>query len=749
MENRAYYTFYGQYAHSVFRDEKTGKGTFFLETIQYPVSDTYITRKTVKRDEITQKDVVWYEILCNSLGCPMPFYEKDTPIKVTGYFDKPSDKYGYELKVTEIEVSSNSDEASIRYLKHYTSAKAATQLVSTYGYQIFDFAETEEAPELVQKVTDLTGAEAMKLINEIRRTVAERHLFEFLSKLNIPFPYCIKAVKVYGQQAETYLRQNPFEIGERIGLPYIHCRNIAEAVNVPASDEELVRAAAAETIRQISAGGHTYTDIETFRRKFERLAGKDTGSLTQAFPFVKDFVGLNMKKSKPEVFALSLERAERRIAYNLIRIANNTPDEEFDEDIIGYAENACQMPYGKQQRGAFRQVLSGKGVKILTGGPGTGKTTTLKGILLCYLRMHPKRRIALCAPTGRAAQKMTESTGFPASTIHKLIGFCPYNTQQAQKNSANPLEVDLLVVDEGSMLETYLFDMLLEAVKTGTKLLIMGDPDQLEAVGPGAILYDIMNTRTDLFVQTHLTEVFRQKGGSPIIENASRINKGSTELVQHKDFFMINVKSSEEALEVVKQIVRDYHDKCDPFKVQVLSPARQGVAGVLNLNNELQKVINPGMLPNGRKAKDIVYGNTRYRVGDKIMMMRNNYDEAYGYCNGDIGVIKAVFDGVARVEIQGREMDITRSMLDEMALSYAMTIHKSQGSDFPIVIVVLPKEPENMLVRNLLYTGITRAKNQVFVINENGAVERAIRRGKIGGRNTRLAGYIQQVLDET
>lgn len=740
------YIFYGQYAKSIYRDEKTGKGTFILETMQYPLSDKNMISMEVRQDPVTKMNVTWYQVLCNALGCPMPFYEKDTPIKVIGYFDKPSKDFCTELKVQSIEVASNGEMATLRYLCHYVSQTDAVCLVRNYGYDIFALTERPDAPELVQKVTSLSGAEALKFVKDIRRTVAERHLFEFLSPLGIPFPYCLKAVKAYGQLAETYLRQNPFEIGAKIGLGFKMCQAIADAAHVPQADEERIRAAAIETMRQISADGHTYVDAVTYSTRFERIVGKgllDTKhTLSQIFPYLTGELTTVYTGRGLEVHSVALEKAERRIAYNLIRIAENTPNEAFEPALVHYAEVTCHMTYGNQQRLAFQTMLSGKGIKILTGGPGTGKTTTLKGILTAYLRMHPDGKISLCAPTGRAAQKMSESTGYAASTIHKLIGYRPYGKEVANKNSSNPLDSDLVVVDESSMLDVSLFDMLLDAIKTGATLFVMGDPDQLEAVGPGAILFDMMHVKKDIFSQAHLSDVFRQKGGSPIIENARRINQGSISLIQHPDFQVIRTESPEQSLAIIKQIVTQYHDRSDPFKVQVLSPSRQGVTGVQNLNKELQAVLNPGILPNGRRTKDVVYGQVRYRAGDKVMMMRNNYDDSYGYCNGDIGTVVSVSDGLVRVSVQGREMDITRAMLDELSLSYAMTIHKSQGSDFPIVIVALPKNPDNMLVRNLFYTAITRAKNKVFVISEKGAMETAIRRGKLGLRKTKLKEYL-------
>ena len=335
----------------------------------------------------------------------------------------------------------------------------------------------------------------------------------------------------------------------------------------------------------------------------------------------------------------------------------------------------------------------------MNGGPGTGKTTTIKGIIYAFERIHPNAVVKLCAPSGRAAQRMSESTGKPATTVHRLLDYRPFGDTEIHKDAADPIEADLIVVDEMSMMGVELFDIFLEAVKTGTTLVLVGDIDQLEAVGPGAVFRDLLNAPDSLTQKVLLTEIFRQKEGSPIIVNAGYINNGIHNLKLCNDFQVIHTKNEEETLKECISLMQRLYNPDDPFETQILCPANKGESGIRSLNTALQSLLNGN-------AKGVRYGSTVFRKNDKIIMFRNNY--AADYYNGDIGIIKDIDENNRmKVEIRGNQFEIKRDMLDDMHLSYGMTIHKSQGSEFQNVIVVLPMEPKSMLVRNLLYTAVT------------------------------------------
>lgn len=743
--------FRGLFAGFVWRDEKNGKSIFLLEINEFPGEGNYKSHQ-VKRDAVTNQDEDWYTIVCNSMKTAIPSYEKNTPLKVSGQFFVDNPQYKPSFMVDAVEMSTDDERIAIQYLSYAMKSKRdAMHIVSTFGADIFSLASQEDAVRVIKERTGIDELSVAKLVNDIRKTAAERHLFEFLAPIGVPFPYCIKAVKQFGQYAETYLRQNPYICGRRLGLSFYVCDRIAKAAWVPTMDEERIEAAAEATLREMSTNGDTMMDETRFKKVFNGFLGqealKENSSLANSFPFLDEKVGSRVvDRAAIQFFSKALDEAERRIAKNLVRIGLAgglaSMKKDFDYGLVQYAERLCNMKYGRQQRSAFPILLGSPGIKILTGGPGTGKTTTLKGILLAYQKMHPQAEIKLCAPTGRAAQKMSESTGFEAVTIHRLVGYSPYtDTKTTKFNAHNQLSADLIVVDECSMLDVVIFDMLLEAIKTGSTVFLIGDPNQLEAVGAGSILHDILHTDYSFFSKATLSDVFRQKGGSPIIENALKTNSGDVDLVWHQQFQIINSTSPEESLEYVKRIVAKEHIPSDPYAVQVLTPTRKGPVGVDNLNRELQAILNPCLTKN---RNEVIYGQKKFRPGDKVIMMRNNYDPGLEYYNGDIGTVVATDDGHIIVNLRGREVDINRGLLDEIDHSFAMTIHKSQGSDFPTVIVVLPQEPSQMLVRNLFYTGITRAKSQIFVINENHSIERAIRNNKYGTRLTRLREYIKE-----
>ena len=350
--------------------------------------------------------------------------------------------------------------------------------------------------------------------------------------------------------------------------------------------------------------------------------------------------------------------------------------------------------------------------------------------------MHPKDVVKLCAPTGRAAQRMAESTEMPACTVHRLLNYTPYGEDANFKDASDPIDADLIVVDEVSMLDISLFSMLIDAIKTGATLVLVGDIHQLESVGPGAVLQDLLDINDKFIPKCMLTDVFRQKGGSPIIDNSKRINEGRTSLVTGKDFQIIQTKTETESMEKVKGIMKKYYDPKDPFKIQILCPSREGISGVVNQNTILQECLNT--------SKDkIFYGKGCYKVNDKIIMTKNNYEA--DYYNGDIGIIRSIDKNKQlHVEIREKEYVLTRDMMEDIRLAYGMTIHKSQGSEFPIVIVVMPMKPKIMLVRNLLYTAITRAKKQCIIINEGTALETAIKTIQAGNRRTRLKTLLEQ-----
>lgn len=743
--------FYGTFLRYLWRNEKNGNCFFQISTKQKLLLKEQFSKKEIIRDSYSKKDISWYTLNCDAANFSVPFYEKKTPVRITGYFlNEKKSGYCWDFKITSIQEASQEETIAIEYLASDSfpsiSYENAVTIVRYHGADVFSYIHEEGIANKIQKESGLSAQQVKNMLDCIGNTVEERTLYEKLGPLGIPYPFCVKAVKVYGTQAETRLSQNPHSYGGRLGLSFPQCDAIAKYYGFSLNYEGRLRRAVYETLKKIANNGNVYASQPVFYKNFynilktEYYSADYRPSAIDFFTYVKDILDLKKINEIESFVNKKLVNAEGRIVSNILRLTSVKGQEQpWEENLIQYAENVCHMNYGYQQRGAFPIMLRNRGLKVLIGGPGTGKTTTIKGIIYVYKKMFPDHKISLCAPTGRAAQRMAESTEMEAVTVHRLLDYRPYGDTNIHKDANNPIQADLIVVDEMSMMDIELFDIFLSAVKTGTTIIFVGDTNQLEAVGAGTILNDLLNMPEFLIDKCELTEVFRQKGGSPIIENAIRVCKGITDLRDCEDFQIFHTKCQEETRDKVVSLLRDLYNPDDPFETQVLCPARNGIAGINSLNQILQKELNPG-------KKGMQYGRTIYRPNDKVIMTVNNYDPDCCYYNGDIGVIEEITPGVVKVRIRGMIFQIKKSMLDDMDLAYGMTIHKSQGSEFANVIVVMPMDPHSMLVKNLFYTAITRAKKKVYIINEGSAMETAIKTDRSKSRQTTLMAQLMAQL---
>lgn len=731
-------TIYGFFVNNMWRDEKNGKSFFKLKT-KYPLfMECMYISKEIKRNKATNEDEIWFTIIVDASNISIPTYTKGHPLKVEGSFTSKQEGLSWEFKANEVDESSNDEETTINYLNSERfpdiTLEMAANIVARMGSDIHSYIRTNRT--VVAELEEITGLEreiCVDIVSTIDESLLEKEVYSVLAKANIPYPYCIKAVKIYGRKALEQIKKTPYKVGSKVGLSFLMCDKLAKSLGCNPFDSGRLKAACMDVMDMFATQGNIYTPLDTFKKAINKKLQNEV--------FTEKVTALNVVSMMNDSFAIEridgvnciyskrLVEAEKRVARNIKRLSEGSV-EPYENSLIEYASKACNMTYGKQQQAAFPTVLSKRGVKIITGGPGTGKTTTIKGILLAYQRMHPDHIIKLCAPTGRASQRMSESTGMTASTIHRLLDYRPYGDNISYKDANDPIQADLIVVDEMSMTDIVLFDIFLEAVKTGTTVILVGDIHQLESVGPGAVLHDLLKSEDTVIQKALLTEVFRQKGGSPIIDNAEKINNGTTTLTECEDFQIIRTKSEEESLEKIVELSKTFYKPDSPFETQILCPSRSGLAGIDNLNVVLHDQLNP-------EGKTLVYGKQKFRVNDKILMTKNNI--LIDYYNGDIGIVKEIKDDGMVVEIRDNDITLTRDMLDDIKLSYGMTIHKSQGSEFLNVIVVMPMEPKNMLVRNLFYTGVTRAKKRVFIVNEGSAMETAIKVDKSGSRRTLLS----------
>lgn len=718
-------------------DQKTGRGSCLFVTRQRPALESMVVHKEEKRG------VMFYTLLCRSDDMDILCYEPDFPLTIRGVVrdDIPADPTykALSFEILDAELVRDTTPDMERLLHVFLSMESSKKLAEFARGDIYGYVAGHRAADFAE-AAGIQLRKAAKVFEAFARQDAMERMASILTPHGIPNTVCLRAVKAFGpEHVLTQIQKDPYESGRSIGLTFAECDMIAQALGLGRETESRVRAIAQKAIDQVSGEGHTWLPYELFKRKFEWIAGKGSLGLVGHMSALKRCVGVDRTQEGMRVYDPLVRRSEKRAARNVARLSRGEEDPAWNSSLVDYAEKECGISYGPQQKRAFSVILGSTGMKILTGGPGTGKTTTIKGILLAYRKMHPDNKVCLCAPTGRAAQRMSESTGFPASTIHKAIGYIPYGRGEAEKNANNQIDAELFLIDESSMVDTVMFSMLLEAIPSGSVVVLVGDVNQLEAVGPGSILLDLIGPSTDGYIgKARLTDVYRQKGGSPIIENAVNVTRSKVDIVTAPDFEEIRTRVPEQTLEVVKSAAAHYYDPEDPFGTQVLCPSRKGRAGINVLNEALQEMLNP-RTPD---KKFVRLGKREFREGDKVMLVRNNYQ--LDYYNGDVGVIKRIWKGDVHLVVRGKTLVITRDLFDDLQLAYAMTIHKSQGSEFTRVILSMSHETDGMLARNLYYTGITRAKKHVIVVNEQDAVRDAIVNDRTGQRQTMLLDFLKE-----
>lgn len=704
----------------LWRDERSGQSLFVADTIgSFP--------SVCVQSWEERAGTVISTIICSAT---MPYLHEGIPIRMTGIFKQVQQNAKMVFAASRVEERTGAKEINLALLRSFglTKKNAASVADQIGDEDLFLFCQKPDAVKILSASTDLSVEEIAKLLHQVRISKVEQKLFRVLHEFSITYTVCLKAVKKYGEQTMQKIQENPYRLMD-CGAGFDQADALARFFGMSQDDRRRLSAITKNILQQGENSGDTWMDMDLFKKRLDWVLDGSTGKkripITECFPFLREAIQVRTQKSYG-VERKELFDDEVSIKKNLHRLNRNKKRNMVPEELITYAEQKCQIHYGSQQREAFGTVLSGDGIKILTGGPGTGKTTTVKGIILAFQKLHPGAEIKLCAPTGRAAQRMAESTGFPATTIHRLLEYRPFESGEAtHKDASDPIEADLVVCDEMSMADTHLFSMLLDAIKDDATVLLVGDPNQLEPVGPGNVLSDVMRIAD----MTRLTDVFRQKGGSPIIENAIRIQNNQTNMMTCEDFKVINVDTEETLRENALNLITSCYNADDPFETQILCPSRKGAAGIDSLNERAQAILNP------KKGPEVHYGRTAYRIGDKILMIRNNVE--MDYYNGDIGIVQDIRDGLLVVNIRNHPITLTRDLMGDIKLSYAMTIHKSQGSEFKNVVVVMPQNPPGMMVRNLFYTAITRAKKKIVVISQTHTMERAIHYVK-HSRNTML-----------
>jgi exodeoxyribonuclease V alpha subunit len=567
-----------------------------------------------------------------------------------------------------------------------------------------------------------------------------RDVMVFLQGHGVSSTYAVKIYKAYGNKSISVVKENPYRLALDIsGIGFKTADKIARNISIDPGAQIRIEAGIIHVLSELVDEGHVYYPQDKLMSSAAELLEVDQAKINPALTALaaQRRVIVDQLGDDQAVYLTSLHVAEVNVARRLETLIN-APRQMFPIDIekaIQWVQGDIGMELAEMQKEAIRKAVSSK-VMVITGGPGTGKTTLLN----CLIRILEKKnqRILLASPTGRAAKRLAQVTGREAKTIHRLLEYSP-KEGGFKRNEDNPLEADLVIIDEVSMMDILLMNHLLKAMPQVATLIMVGDADQLPSVGPGNVLGDIMDSGRVETVK--LTKVFRQAQESIIVVNAHRINRGEFLLLRppegkKSDFYFIEKDEPEQALELIKDLCasrlpRAFH--LDPHNdIQVMTPMHRGLAGVSNLNAELQLLLNP-------TGKEVTRGGRCFRVNDKVMQIVNNYEKEV--FNGDIGRIIGIDDEQQKLAIKydDRSVDYEWNELDELILAYAISIHKSQGSEYPAVVVPLLSQHYIMLQRNLLYTAITRARKLVILVGSRKALAIAIRNNKVQHRYTGLS----------
>ena len=585
----------------------------------------------------------------------------------------------------------------------------------------------------------------MEIASQVNEKRDLRQAMIFLQQFGITMNLAVKIYNKYGQEVYGILKENPYRLADDIeGVGFRTADDIAAKAGIRTDSDFRVRSGILYTLLQASGEGHTFLPQEELTAKTSELLGIDKDIIEKNYMDLSIERKIIMKQSgeQTQIYSASFYYMETNTATMLreLDIAYDVADAEIEQRIHNI-EKQTGMQLDEHQVQAVKEAVR-NGLLIITGGPGTGKTTTINTIIR-YFEMEGMD-IFLAAPTGRAAKRMSETTGFEARTIHRMLELNGGMEGSAgfERNETNPLETDLVIIDEMSMVDITLMNSLLKAIAPGTRLILVGDINQLPSVGPGSVLKDII--QSEAFNVVMLTKIFRQASTSDIIVNAHKINRGEEVSLDNKsmDFFFLKRYEADIIINVVLQLVKQKLPKfvdATPYDIQVLTPMRKGLLGVERLNGILQQYLNPP----DKSKREKEHGDMVFREGDKVMQTKNNYqleweirtkfgltvDKGMGIFNGDMGIITEINDFAETMTVEfdeGRKVEYSYKLLDELELAYAITIHKSQGSEYPAVVIPLLSGPSMLMNRNLLYTAVTRARKCVTLVGNDATFNQMI-----------------------
>ena len=696
--------------------------------------------------------------------------------------------YGQQFHMERFEVKVPQDALAMeRYLGSGAikgiGAALAARIVRRFGAKTFEIMERE--PERLAEIKGISERKAREIAEQMEEKRELRQAMVFLQEYGISVNLAVKVYERYGQEIYRIIKENPYRLAEDIaGVGFRTADEIAKKVGIREDSDFRIRSGLLYTLLGASSEGHTCLPEELLLRKAAELlrvpaeaVERHLNDLSMDRKLVRKIFSDAEGRERTFVYSSTAYYAELSTAVMLSRLnlTLETSDTEIDT-LLHRVSRQSKIELDERQKEAVSEAVK-HGVLILTGGPGTGKTTTINAMIRYFEA--EGLEILLAAPTGRAAKRMTEATGCQARTIHRMLELSggPESAggrASFMKNEDDPLEADVIIIDEMSMVDLYLMQALLKAVVPGTRLILVGDVNQLPSVGPGSVLQDLI--RSKAFPVVRLTKIFRQAAESDIIVNAHKINRGERIVLDNKsrDFFFLQRQDPNVILRVVLALVQEKlprYVNAQPSDIQVLTPMRKGALGVENLNRVLQRYLNPAApdkpeLPFGHGSAGGEDGENQkgvLRTGDKVMQIRNNYqlewevrnrygiavDRGLGVFNGDMGIVRGINSFAEEVTVEfdeGRMVSYPYKQLDELELAYAVTVHKSQGSEYPAVVIPLLAGPRPLMNRNLLYTAVTRARSCVTLVGSAGTFQAMVDNGTEQKRYTGLCEAVKSYL---
>lgn len=701
-------TIEGMYQKTIFRNIKTGFTVFTFKTLTHLPDGRKL-------------------ILCRGT---IPTYANKTPLKITGEFVTSEKGDLFAMQSVEINITDN------RLLHSFilanlpagmgtACAERFVQYLSSHHFTLKEFLERDDVLQHMLQIKGFERKKSIVILKKIEESFSELMLLKKLSPYGISLMQINRLRALYQARTQKEITENPYFAMRKANIPFNNIDAYAKSLDFTFCDPARIRELVNHTYAQLPLTGNSYLPYEQILQLFRRLENT-SACFDQAVPeplvlleLLSSRAGyVDMSRGKPLFYSKSTWEAENNIAAHMLRLKNTASQFISKQQITDFLQEDKNI-LDESQKEAF-DLLQDTSPVFLVGGPGTGKTTTLKKLVECIRKYKPDKKISICAPTGRAAERIKEATGEEAATIHLLLEYrLDENGSYPMRTEANPIDSEIVIIDEFSMVGIFLFSSLLNALQNGVKLIIVGDWNQLPSIEPGYLLHDLVNSRR--FPYKQLTRIHRQGENSIIVENAQKILNGDVRLEQHRCFQILRFQNDAELRMKLKDIYKKYHDMNDFRKFHVLTPMRGGAAGVEALNLFAQEIFHSSDEP------CLSYGSLCFYEGDKVMTQRNNYDK--GYYNGDLMSVKS-FQGNDLLTLSVQDdvtLDLEYENIEDATLAYAMTVHKCQGSEGDIIAIVLPSDiPSVMINRALLYTAVTRAKKKVMILSSGDCLERFI-----------------------